>query len=232
MHRANPDGRTPDVGAGMARRPRRAMLRTLERSAWVLGGVLLMVGAGRVASDEIGRRDALARFAAAQTAPAMTPTLIAAPAPVAVDPAPQVAAVIDQGPAAADLPLAVLRIPAVGLEVPVLADVSPASLARGAGWVAGTALPGSDGNVAIAAHRDSHFAPLARLATGDRLELELPDGTRTQFRVSTTRVVDPTDVSVLAPTTANTITLITCYPFRWVGPAPQRYIVQALPSTD
>jgi sortase A len=215
--------------------PRGARLRRLERAAWVAGVVLLMVGAGRVASDESGRREAIARFEAARAIPtvsvvaAVAPTT--APAPAAEAP-PRLTAEADQGSPAADLPLAVLRIPAVGLEVPVLADVSPASLARGAGWVAGTARPGSAGNVAIAAHRDSHFAPLAKLVRGDRLELELPDGRRTHFRVSTTRVVDPEDVSVLAPTPGDAITLITCFPFRWVGPAPQRYIVHALPATD
>lgn len=100
-------------------------------------------------------------------------------------------------------------------------------LLRGAGLLEGTALPGSNGNVAIAAHRDTHFRALKDLSLGDHIELALPD--RTQVYVVTDLwVVEPTDVHVLDDTGNSALTLVTCYPFYFVGNAPQRFIVRAV----
>ena len=127
-------------------------------------------------------------------------------------------------------PIAVLRVPRVGLEVPVLEGVSDLDLNRGAGHIPGTALPGTTGNIAITGHRDGFFRPLKDVAPGDMIELDTstPNGTRTlHYKIQSLRVVFPNDTSVLNNTASPTLTLITCFPFYFVGAAPQRYIVQA-----
>ena len=125
-------------------------------------------------------------------------------------------------------PLAVLRIRRLDLEVPVFADTRARTLNRGAGVVTGTAFPGEPGHIAISAHRDSFFRPLKDIEIGDVIELELPDGLQ-QFRVDETFITDPLDVGVLAATEQSLLTLITCYPFYYVGFAPDRFIVRAVP---
>jgi sortase A len=126
------------------------------------------------------------------------------------------------------LPVALLRIRRVGLEVPVYADAGERNLNRGAGLVAGTAPPGSAGNVAIAAHRDGYFRVLERVSVGDLLELESPPSRIRQYRVTELSVVEPTDIRPLHDTAIPTVTLVTCYPFYFLGSAPQRYIVRAV----
>jgi len=127
----------------------------------------------------------------------------------------------------APLPEALLRIRRVELEVPVYADTNERNLNRGAGLIAGTAAPDSDGNVAIAAHRDGYFRALERVVVGDVLELESLSQQR-RYRVTELAIVEPTDMSPLDATDAPAITLVTCYPFYFAGAAPQRYIVRAL----
>lgn len=123
--------------------------------------------------------------------------------------------------------IALLRIPRIALEVPIGLDTSERVLLRGAGWVVGTAAPGSFGNIAIAAHRDTFFRGLKDVLVGDLIELETLERTDT-YRVSALSVVKPTDVYVLADTGEAALTLITCYPFYFVGNAPQRFIVHAV----
>ena len=123
-------------------------------------------------------------------------------------------------------PLAVLHIPRLGLEVPVLEGIDDRTLNRAVGHIPGTAAPGEVGNVAIAGHRDGFFRGLKDLAVGDRLELET-GGERRLYAVESLRVVEPEEVEVLEPTPAPVLTLVTCYPFYFVGNAPQRYIVRA-----
>lgn len=126
-----------------------------------------------------------------------------------------------------DLPNAVLRIPKLGLEVPIFSGTSDAVLNRGGGHIEGTAnFESVTGNVGIAAHRDGFFRPLKNIAVGDTLAVDTLDDTKT-YRVSGIRIVDPSDVSVLEPTADPTITLVTCYPFYHVGSAPKRFIVTA-----
>ena len=122
--------------------------------------------------------------------------------------------------------LAVLRIPSTNIEVPILDSTSDLALNRGAGHVDGTSLPGEPGNVAIAAHRDGFFRGLKDIRVGDDIELTTLDGQKT-YRVSMLSVVDPLNVSVLDPTDDSVITLITCYPFYYIGAAPERFIVRA-----
>ena len=119
-----------------------------------------------------------------------------------------------------------IDIPRLGVSAIVSEGVDDRTLSRAVGHVPGTALPGNAGNSALAAHRDTFFGPLRRIRTGDRIRVRTPDGDL-NYVVSETRVVEPTDVSVLEPTPDRTLTLITCYPFSYVGPAPQRFIVRA-----
>jgi sortase A len=100
------------------------------------------------------------------------------------------------------------------------------TLNRGVGVVDNTAAPGEPGNVALSAHRDSFFRPLKDIVIGDTIELQTLQGIQ-QFQVSDITIVDPTDISVLEPTERSILTLITCYPFYFVGYAPDRYIVRA-----
>lgn len=122
--------------------------------------------------------------------------------------------------------LAILRIESAGIEVPVFDSTSKTALNRGSGHVAGTALPGTRGNTAIAGHRDGFFRGLKNISVGAEIQLATLHGQQ-RFRVSEILIVDPLDVSVLDPADETMITLITCYPFYFVGPAPERFIVRA-----
>ena len=122
--------------------------------------------------------------------------------------------------------LAVLRIPALRLEVPVLEGTDALTLNRGVGRIAGTSLPGQGGNIGIAGHRDGFFRRLKDIRTGDAIELVTISGTDV-FVVDQIRITSPADVSALRPKAKYSLTLVTCYPFYYVGPAPSRYIVEA-----
>jgi sortase A len=122
--------------------------------------------------------------------------------------------------------LAVLAISKIGLEVPLLEGTDGLTLNHAVGRISGTARPGGPGNMGIAGHRDGFFRGLKDLALGDRIELRTPAGTD-YYDVDQIRVVDPNDVDVLKPRTAPSLTLVTCYPFYFIGSAPQRYIVHA-----
>jgi sortase A len=124
-------------------------------------------------------------------------------------------------------PLAVLRIPRVGVEAPVLEGTDDWTLNRGVGHIEDTAAPGVDGNVGIAGHRDGFFRPLKDITPGDLLEVETRAGVA-QYHVDRVWIVNPDDVSVLDPTPSPSVTLVTCYPFYYVGSAPQRFIVRAV----
>lgn len=124
------------------------------------------------------------------------------------------------------MPNAVLRIPSIGLEVPIYYGTSSGVLNRGAGLIEGTALPGEAGNMAIAAHRDGFFRPLQDIQTGAAVYVDTIQGTHA-YRVTGLSVVTPQEVGVLAHTARRTVTLVTCYPFHFVGPAPKRFIVRA-----
>jgi sortase A len=126
-----------------------------------------------------------------------------------------------------EVPLAVLRIPRIHLEVPVLAGTSDVTLNRGVGHIEDTAVPGTNGNSGIAGHRDGFFRGLKDVGPGDLIELDTLQGTQ-NYRIERTWIVAPEEVSVLDPTPAQSITLVTCYPFYFVGSAPQRYIVRAV----
>jgi len=125
-----------------------------------------------------------------------------------------------------EMPLAILRIPKISLEAPVFNDTDDLTLNRGVGRILGTAQIGQPGNLGIAGHRDGFFRGLKDIELGDTIELQLPGGTD-RYAVSQIQVVAPEDTYVLRQQSEPTLTLVTCYPFYYVGSAPKRYVVTA-----
>lgn len=126
-----------------------------------------------------------------------------------------------------DSPLAILRLEKFNLRVPVFEGTGELALNRGAGWILGTARPGETGNIGIAGHRDGFFRPLKDIATGDVIELSTP-GVKALYTVDQIEIVNPDNVGVLRPRRMPSLTLTTCYPFYFIGDAPQRFIVHAV----
>jgi sortase A len=122
--------------------------------------------------------------------------------------------------------LALLSIPKIHLEVPVLEGTDDISLNRAVGHIEGTPRPGESGNIGIAGHRDGFFRGLKDVVAGDTIEIMTQKETST-YVIDQIVIVNPSDVSVLASRSRSSVTLVTCYPFYFVGSAPQRYIVQA-----
>jgi sortase A len=123
-------------------------------------------------------------------------------------------------------PLATLRIRRLGLNVAVLSGTDEWTLNRAVGHIDGTPKPGDDGNVALAGHRDGFFRPLKDIAVDDVIEMWTGERVD-RYRVTQTLIVAPSDVWVLDPTESPTLTLVTCYPFYYIGSAPKRFIVRA-----
>jgi sortase A len=120
----------------------------------------------------------------------------------------------------------ILDIPRLGLSEVVAEGDDDTTLNMAIGHLPDTPLPWQSGNSALAGHRNTHFGPLKSIRSGDRMTLSTPRG---DFMYSVRRVVivSPQDLSVLAPTTTRSLTLITCYPFQYIGHAPQRFVIQA-----
>jgi sortase A len=119
-----------------------------------------------------------------------------------------------------------LAAPSVNMSTTVLEGSDDATLSRGSGHIEDTPFPGQPGNVGIAGHRDTTFRPLRNIHIGDALEFTTPDRVY-RYRISKMLIVGPDDVYVLDPTDHPMLTLVTCYPFEFVGHAPRRFIVQA-----
>ena len=119
-----------------------------------------------------------------------------------------------------------LTIPRINLDAVVVEGTSRQSLKLGPGHLRSSAIPGSSGNSVIAAHRDTFFRHLDELREGDEIDIRRR-GEVLRFEVSGRRVVEPSDVSPLRPSPSAQLTLITCYPTHYVGPAPKRLVVVA-----
>ena len=119
-----------------------------------------------------------------------------------------------------------MEIPRLRLSVMVFEGINKTTLRRAAGHIPGTALPGQPGNVGLSGHRDTFFRPLKDLRIKDEVQIATLRG-NFDYEVESLRVVEPEDVGVLAASAENVLTLVTCYPFYYVGPAPQRWIVRA-----
>ena len=138
-----------------------------------------------------------------------------------------------EGPATIPLHglVGILDIPRLGLSEVIAEGDDNTSLDLAVGHLPDTPLPWRPGNAALAAHRDSRFAVLKGIRVGDRLNLSTPHGDFA-YVVRETRIVRPDDLSVLAPSTHRLLTLITCYPFTYIGHAPKRFVVQATALGD
>jgi sortase A len=120
-----------------------------------------------------------------------------------------------------------VEIPALHLSDIVFQGTDAEILGEGVGHVDSSSLPGQGGNLVLAAHRDSYFRSLRNIQKGDKITVTGELGSRT-YRVDSTEIVKPTDVGVLNQTATPTLTLITCYPFNFIGHAPKRFIVRAI----
>ena len=187
-------------------------------------GVMCLVTWGALHIDGLtGARRELARFAALKRAAPLT----TAPPDLSLWDPKRISAWRTDLQKPAPAPLAVLRIPKIRLEVAVLPGTDDFTLNRAVGHIEDTAMPGTDGNSGIAGHRDGFFRGLKDVGVGDAIEIETLHG-KEVYHVERVWVVYPQEVSVLDATPTRSLTLVTCYPFYHVGPAPQRYIVRAV----
>jgi sortase A len=118
-------------------------------------------------------------------------------------------------------------VPRLKLAAVAREGVDVRTLRVAVGHIPGTPLPGQQGNAGFAAHRDTFFGPLKSVRKGDEVIVTTPGGVF-RYAVTGTRIVEPEDLSVLDPTSETTLTLVTCYPFDYLGSAPQRFIVRAI----
>jgi sortase A len=140
---------------------------------------------------------------------------------------PQSSAVPSRAPAlAVDSLIGRIEIPRLLLSVVVVEGVDKTTLRRAVGHIPGTAMPGEAGNVGLAGHRDTFFRPLKDLKIKDQIQFSTLKG-NFKYEVQSLRVVEPNNVGVLASSGENMLTMVTCYPFYYVGPAPKRWIVRA-----
>jgi sortase A len=195
----------------------------VERVAWMTAVVCLTAWSALALSGAVGARAELRRFADERQSDQLS---VAAP-DLTLWSEPRVRAWRESLAHASDAPLAVLRVPRVHIEAPVLEGTDDWTLNRGVGHIAETAAPGAEGNAGIAGHRDGFFRALKDVRVGDTIEIATLRGTDA-YRIERIWIVAPDDVSVLEPTPSRAVTLVTCYPFYFIGAAPQRYIVRAV----
>jgi sortase A len=197
-----------------------------------LGLLLLMVWAGAWADRIVSSRAALLKLQALEADPAQSSgTRLYDPAAgsdvdLSLWSSERVQAFKDSLAEEAGAPIALLSIPKIHLDVPVFNGTDDLTLNRGVGRILGTARIGQRGNLGIAGHRDGFFRGLKDVGPGDFVKLVLRGRTVT-YVIDKIQIVSPGDVHVLQPTPAAALTLVTCYPFYFVGSAPQRYLVSA-----
>jgi sortase A len=208
------------------------LLHLLERTLLVAGAGLLLIYFAAQTHAARGRQGALDAFnvAQAQFAGDSEMAVVSEPDQSLWSDTRKEAYQASQA-SAAGAPVGVLKIPSVDLEVPVFDGTGELNLNRGAGWIEGTPSLGSRGNVGIAGHRDGFFRVLREVEVGDVMLVETLSGS-TRYRVSELMIVEPTDVYVLEDAGHHALTLVTCYPFYFVGHAPQRFIVRGVLDTS
>lgn len=210
------------------------MERTLRAAYYVFlgAGILGLAYTGWAVLDLYWyQRVETSAFESARGVPPPAPTGAAAAASAVTDPA---AAEADAEPVPRSVAPTVLRdgvigeleVPSVGLKAIVVQGESRRDLQRAVGHVVGTALPGESGNVALAGHRDGLFRPLRNVQPGDSITLRTASR-EFRYRVEWVAVVPPDASGVIAPTPEHALTLVTCFPFSYIGAAPKRFIVRA-----
>ncbi len=191
---------------------RRPALRIAEAALWIIAGATLGYCGYAYASAALHQQQQKAAFKAlkASAHPDELRTIAQRPR---------------EAPSRGEL-LGILDIPRIGLSSIVEQGADSKVLRESVGHIPGTALPGQSGNVALAAHRDTYFRHLSALRPGDKIVFHSLSGTYT-YRVQSTKVVQPTDTAVLVETEQPTLTLVTCFPFYYVGSAPNRFVLVA-----
>jgi sortase A len=197
----------------------------------VAQGVLFLAGAGSLAycftvyfAADWYQSQQRARFEAASSADYSQNTSLGGSA----QPAPMIRNVKAELPASpASGPLGMIEIPRLGISSVIEEGTDSKTLLLAVGHMSGTALPGADGNVVLTAHRDTFFRKLGRLQLGDMINIASVKNSY-RYRVESMSVVSPSDVYVTKASTGKTLTLITCFPFHYIGPAPMRFVVRAV----
>lgn len=212
-------------------------IRRVERVVLAIGFTLLIVwGAARL-HRTVASRTAIARFQAeeagmlAETVSPSADPILGSKVDFSLWAVNRIAAYEASLRQKNDKPLAILRVPKISLEVPVFDDTDELALNRGVGRIRGTGQIGQAGNVGIAGHRDGFFRGLKDIVPGDTIELDFDERTE-QYVVKQIQIVKPEDTAVLNRTLTPTLTLVTCFPFYYVGSAPERYIVTAVQDSS
>jgi sortase A len=204
--------------------------RLLERVLMATGFLLLLFYAGTQIHSFVMSRAGLLSFRAHHQQLAMVEAAKAQSAKPKIDFSlwniKRIQAYKDSFAMTLEPPMAVLSIPKLNIEVPVFDGTDDVTLNRGVGRISGTAGPGESGNMGVAGHRDGFFRGLKDIHLGDEMKLETKRGNFV-YKVEGVEIVKPSDTSVLRARAQPSLTLVTCYPFYFVGDAPQRYIVHA-----
>jgi sortase A len=243
----------PDFDMRLGQNPR--LLRIVERGLWIAGGAFLAiwllsaldarlyeVRQNRLLEDALTRSRPAAEARPARAAPSAPalPRVLPGEGPAEEEPEARAEpAASEEEPLPSYDPLALdaadapegaligrIEIPRAGVSALLLRGTSSRTLRRGVGTIRGTAPPGAEGNVGLAGHRDSFFRGLRNVREDDTITLKTLGGDF-RYRVEWTRVVAPHETAVLAEAGGPVLTLVTCYPFSWIGPAPERFIVRA-----
>jgi len=199
------------------------MLDHAEKMLWALGAAVVIASGVYALDGFLSQRARVALFDAANAAERSEAQLQIAPPNRADWSAARVRKFLALQSSHTDPPQAVLRIPALDIEAEIFGDTDDRSLDLGVGHIEGTAEPGDGGNVGIAGHRDGYFRRLKNVRPGQRVQIVTRTG-RWDYVVDRTRIVDPGAVEVLARQDEPTLTLVTCYPFYFLGSAPKRFI--------
>jgi sortase A len=197
----------------------------------VLSLACLVLGIGLIAWASVGIAGEYGNPAGAVSTPksaaasrTVEPTRSAVPATVSSTPAPQ-PVVYSAQPKKGDR-IGSLSIPALGKTLPIIEGTDAAQLKQGVGHFIGSALPGANDNCVLSGHRDTVFTGLGRLKVGDQFIVETAAGTFT-YKVKRIRIVHKDDQTVIVPIDHAVLTVTTCYPFNYIGSAPDRYILSA-----
>jgi sortase A len=206
-------------------------MRTVENLLWLVGVVLLGIFGTHVVTEETKRSSDVETFKAAvqdnEVVVELPADRIKATPEQTLWSAGRITAFADSLSQPTSDVLGILAIPRLSLEVPVYDGASDLHMDRGAARIDGTAMPGAPGNLGVAGHRDGYFRVLKDIELGDEITITTMNG-RESYVVLELRIVDPTAVEVLDPTVQQSVTLVTCYPFYFVGHAPERFIVRAV----
>jgi sortase A len=202
-----------EVELRLRRIPRKTVLRFTEDFLWVVALASIgfcSVAYGSAAIHQARQKAVLEALRANSAAPASLAS----------------ASQASNSKVANNVLLGLIEIPRLDTSSIVEEGVETSTLWKAVGHISGTALPGDRGNAVLAAHRDTYFSGLGDLKVGDLVSFKSPTATYS-YRVESTRIVEPDDTQVLAASTEPILTLVTCYPFHYIGNAPQRYVVTA-----